>query len=234
LSRRIHDYSEVTGGAPHWEYPELPLRQWHFVRLALAVHREDVSQDLIRSYASSKGSHTLACGVGGPMKLAALILAACLVTACTSGPGDAASPSATLVVPAPGEPLTMACARFGSAPVTDLAGIIGSADPKLRNRGLANISDTVADIASEVERAIDDTPPQQIGALRALRDALTDFMTALTSYREVDGDPYGPALEPVIEAMASVQAACAAGSFPSNAADQAMLSIHQSWNPNGT
>ena len=119
----------------------------------------------MRSYASSKGSHTLACGVGGPMKLAALILAACLVTACTSGPGDAASPSATLVVPAPGEPLTMACARFGSAPVTDLAGIIGSADPKLRNRGLANISDTVADIASEVERATSVAPPEQIGAL---------------------------------------------------------------------
>ena len=167
------------------------------------------------------------------MKFAALILAACLVTACSSGPGDAASPSATPVVPPPGESLTMACARFSSAPVTDLASIIG-AEPQLRDPGLADISDTVADIATEVERAIDDTPPQQIGALRALRDALTDFMTALTSYREVDGDPYGPALEPVIEAMSSVQAACAAGSFPSNAADQAMLSIHQSWNPNGT
>lgn len=224
MSRRIHDYSEVTGGAPHWEYPELPLRQWHFVRLALAVHREDVSQDLMRSYASSKGSHTLACGVGGPMKLAALILAACLVTACTSGPGDAASPSATLVVPAPGEPLTMACARFGSAPVTDLAGIIGSADPKLRNRGLANISDTVADIASEVERATSVAPPEQIGALESLSDALIDYAAALTSYREVDGDPYGPALEPVMEAMASVQAVCASRSASAGAGESSAFS----------
>jgi hypothetical protein len=153
----------------------------------------------MRSYASSKGSHTLACGVGGPMKLAALILAACLVTACTSGPGDAASPSATLVVPAPGEPLTMACARFGSAPVTDLAGIIGSADPNLRNRGLANISDTVADIASEVERA-------------------------LSSYREEDGDPYGPALEPVMETMASVQAVCASRSASAGSGESSAFS----------
>jgi len=167
------------------------------------------------------------------MKSAALVLAACLVTACTSGPGDAASPSATPAFPPPGESLTMACARFSSAPVTDLAGIIGS-DPQLRDTGLADIADTVADIATEVERAIDDTPPQQTGALSALNDALTDFMSALASYRDVDGDPYGPALEPVIEAMASVQAACAAGSFPSNVADQAMPSIDPSWNPNGT
>ena len=157
------------------------------------------------------------------MKFAALILAACLVTACSSGPGDAASPSATPVVPPPGESLTMACARFSSAPVTDLASIIG-AEPQLRDPGLADISDTVADIATEVERAIDDTPPQQTGALRALNAALTDFMTALTSYREVDGDPYGPALEPVIEAMASVQAVCASRSASAGAGESSAFS----------
>jgi len=178
----------------------------------------------MRSYASSKGSHTLACGVGGPMKLAALILAACLVTACTSGPGDATSPSATLVVPAPGEPLTMACARFGSAPVTDLARIIGSADPKLRNRGLANISDTVADIASEVERATSVAPPEQIGALASLSDALIDYAAALSSYREEDGDPYGPALEPVMETMASVQAVCASRSASAGSGESSAFS----------
>ena len=148
------------------------------------------------------------------MKIVALALVAALMTACSPGSGDALSPSATPTSPPPSEALTMACAQFGSAPVTDLARLIALEDPAERDRGLTDISDTVLAIASEVEQAAASAPGTQAGALAALDAALTDYSTALTAYREADGDPYGPALGPVIEAMASVQAACAAGSAP--------------------
>ena len=106
----------------------------------------------------------------------------------------------------------MACAQFGSAPVTDLARLIALENPAERNRGLTDISNTVIVIASDVEQAAASTPAAQAGALAALDAALTDYSTALTTYIEAGGDPYGPALGPLIEAMASVQTACAAGS----------------------
>ena len=153
------------------------------------------------------------------MKIVAIALAAALMTACSPGSGDALSPSATPTSPPPSEALTMACAQFGSAPVTDLARLIALEDPAERDRGLADISGTVLAIASDVERAAASAPGTQVGALAALDAALTDYSTALTAYREADGDPYGPALGPVIEAMASVQAACAAGSPPAGGGD---------------
>jgi len=114
----------------------------------------------------------------------------------------------------------MACAQFGSAPVTDLARLIALEDPAERDRGLTDISDTIIAIASGVEQAAASSAPgTQAGDLAALDAALTDYSTALTAYIEAGGDPYGPALGPVIEAMASVQAACAAGSAPGGGGD---------------
>ena len=153
------------------------------------------------------------------MKIVALALAAALMTACSAGSGDALSPSATPAGPAPSEALTVACAQFGSAPVTDLARLIALDDPAERDRGLTDISGTVIAIASDVEQAATSAPGTQAGALAALASALTDYSTALTAYIEAVGDPYGPALGPVIEAMASVQAACAAGSAPEGAGE---------------
>ena len=150
------------------------------------------------------------------MKIIALALAAALMTACSPGSGGALSPSATPSGQPPSEALTMACAQFGSAPVTDLARLIALDDPAERDRGLTDISNTVIAIASDVEQAATSAPGAQAGALAA---ALTDYSTALTAYVKAGGDPYGPALGPVIEAMASVQAACAAGSAPGGGGD---------------
>jgi hypothetical protein len=146
------------------------------------------------------------------MKIVALAFIAALLAACSPGSGDAKSPSATLSSQPPSQPLTLACAQFGSAPVTDLARLVALEDPAERDRGLADISNTVIAIASDVEQAAASAPGTQAGALTTLDSALTDYSTALTAYREAVGDPYGPALGPVIEAMRSVQAACAAGS----------------------
>ena len=153
------------------------------------------------------------------MKIVALALAAALMTACSPGSGGAASPSITPSRQPSSQALTMACAQFGSAPVTDLARLIALEDPAERDRGLTDISDTVIAIASDVEQAAASAPGTQAGALAALDAALTDYSTALTAYREADGDPYGPALGPVIEAMASVQAACATGSATEGGGD---------------
>ena len=148
------------------------------------------------------------------MKIVALALVAALMTACSPGSGEALSPSATPSIQPPSEVLTMACAQFGSAPVTDLARLIALEDPAERDRGLTDISDTAIAIASDVEQAAASAPGTQARDLAALDAALTDYSTALTAYIGASGDPYGPALGPVIEAMASVQAACAAGSAP--------------------
>ena len=153
------------------------------------------------------------------MKIVALALVAALMTACSPGSGEALSPSATPSIQPPSEVLTMACAQFGSAPVTDLARLIALKDPAERDRGFTDISDTVIAIASDVEQAAASATGTQAGALAALDAALTDYSTALTAYIEAGGDPYGPALGPVIEAMASVQAACAAGSAPGGGGD---------------
>lgn len=153
------------------------------------------------------------------MKIVALALAAALMTACSPGSGDALSPSATPSSQPPSESLTVACAQFGSAPVTDLARLIALEDPAERDRGFTDISDTVIAIASDVEQAAASATGTQAGALAALDAALIDYSTALTAYIEAGGDPYGPALGPVIEAMASVQAACAAGSAPGGGGD---------------
>ena len=150
------------------------------------------------------------------MKIVALALVAALMTACSPGSGDALSPSATPSSQPPSESLTVACAQFGSAPVTNLARLIASEDPAERDRGLTDISNTVIGIASDVEEAAASAPGTQAGALAT---ALTDYSTALTAYVKAGGDPYGPALGPVIEAMASVQAACAAGSAPGGGGD---------------
>ena len=153
------------------------------------------------------------------MKIVALALTAALMTACSSGSGDALSPSVTPSSQPPNEALTMACAQFGSAPITDLARLIALEDPTERDRGLTDISTTVIAIASDVEQAATSAPGTQAGALGVLGSALVTYSTALTAYRESGGDPYGPALGPLIEAMASVQAACAAGSAPGGGGD---------------
>ena len=139
------------------------------------------------------------------MKAIALALAASLATACSSTPVTPATPSER----PPSVTLTMACARIGSAPVSDLASVIALADPIQREKRLSDISDSVADIAGQVQQAAASAPPTEAEGLAALEASLARYADALDTYRQTSGDPYGPALGPVIEALGSVEASCA-------------------------
>ena len=154
---------------------------------------------------TSPGDSRLQSSQGDHMKAIALALAACLATACSTS----AETPRTATEQAPSAGLVMACARIGAPPVSDLARVIALADPIQREKRLSDISDTVSEIAAQVQQAATSAPATEADDFAALEASLVGYSEALGAYRQAAGGPYGPALGPVIEALTAVAASCA-------------------------